>query len=60
MSQPLPVMALRKRMKVFGYCDISFHLCPDGFYLITAVEPLSHACVYRRVSLSDMSFLFRR
>lgn len=60
MSQPAPVMALRKRMRVFGYRDISFILLQDGSYLVSAVEPLAGSPVYRRMFLCDMNYCFRR
>ncbi len=55
------VMAFRKRMKSCGYTEISIYkLRPfNGYYLVTAVEPLSHMKVSAKFDHFDMNAAFR-
>lgn len=60
MQSPI-VMAFRKRMKSHGYTEIQiFKMRPfNGFYLVTAVEPLSHVKVSAKLDYFDMTNAFR-
>ena len=55
------VMAFRKRMKSCGYTDITIYkMSPfNGFYRVSAVEPLSKAKVSVKYDLCDMHNAFR-
>ena len=73
MSQPLEVMAFRKRLKSAGYADIricldvignrirqDFGHSGDDLYLVSAVEPLAGERVWVTLSLTQMYHAFQR
>lgn len=55
------VMAFRKRMKSHGYTDIKIYkMRPfNGYYFVTAVEPLSRTKVSAKLDHYDMNIGFR-
>ena len=60
MQDPI-VMAFRKRMKSHGYTSIEIYkMRPfNGYYSVTAVEPLSHVKVSVKFDHIDMNNSFR-
>ena len=56
------VMAFRKRLKSFGYKEISIYkIRPfDGYYIVSAIEPLSGTKVSVKMGLCEMHNLFKR
>lgn len=56
------VMAFRKRLKSFGYKEISiFKIRPfDGYYLVSAVEPLAGVKVSVKMGICDMQKAFKK
>lgn len=58
MSQPCYVMAFRKRLKSFGYTNVSI-VFSHGFYVVSAIEPLSSISVHVRLSPDEIYLMFR-
>lgn len=56
------VMAFRKRLKSFGYKEISIYKIRPfaGYYLVSAIEPLSGTKVSVKMGLCMMQNSFRR
>lgn len=59
MAQPVEVMAFRKRLKSYGYRDISIRRKGET-YRICATEPLAGVVVVRVMDAMDMSLAFKR
>lgn len=63
--QPPVIMAFRKRLKSFGYSDVSIKQKFDkdkpvpGVYIVSAVEPLGRTPVVAEYSTARMNFSFR-
>lgn len=66
MAQSVTVMAFRKRLKGFGYTDISIRYSASlsaeqkrRVYVIMAREPLASQMVRRQCSEVEMAHMFR-
>lgn len=66
MSQNPVIMAFRKRLRSYGYTDVSIIQKKDkngriipGLYTVTAVEPLGRTVVVVEYSRSQMHLSFR-
>ncbi len=59
--QPVVVRSFRKRLKSFGYENITITKVKDSVdYLVSAIEPLSHVVVTCEYSLVAMHNSFKR
>ncbi len=53
--QPTIVMAFRKRLKSYGYKDVSIKFdCDSKLYLVSAVDPLGGILISRLCGLEFM------
>ena len=61
MPQKIQVMAFRKRLKSFGYSDISIKFNKkEGCYFVSAIEPLASTMIETKLCIVDMNSMFRR
>jgi len=60
MAQDVVVMAFRKRLKSYGYRDVSIRLSTDGEgYQVRAKEPLAGKLIETKLGRYDMYVMFR-
>ncbi len=60
MAQDKTVMSFRKRLKSYGYFDISINRDKDDFYIVKATEPLAGVAIETRLHLNELYQKFRR